>query len=165
MQIIYGCLAEDTLILMQDGTEKPINALTADEFVICGNNHPRRIENITTGQEQHYIDITARDQAAGEYCIKSQPGAPAFVTANGICLARELTSGMRLKTRHGECEITALSLQPGELTVYNLQLSADSPLQKRNAPSVLFMLTACWSVTRWFNTSMKTNITNALKTC
>lgn len=50
MQIIYGCLAEDTLILMQDGTEKPINALTADEFVICGNNHPRRIENITTGR-------------------------------------------------------------------------------------------------------------------
>ena len=100
MQIIYGCLAEDTLILMQDGTEKPINALTADEFVICGNNHPRRIENITTGQEQHYIDITARDQAAGEYRIKASLGHP-FVTANGICLARELTSGMRLKTRHG----------------------------------------------------------------
>lgn len=129
MQIIYGCLAEDTLILMQDGTEKPINALTADEFVICGNNHPRRIENITTGREQHYIDITARDQAAREYRIKASLGHP-FVTANGICLARELTSGMRLKTRHGECEITALSLQPGELTVYNLQLSADSPLQK-----------------------------------
>ncbi len=44
------------------GQKSQINALTADEFVICGNNHPRRIENITTGQEQHCIDITARDQ-------------------------------------------------------------------------------------------------------
>lgn len=129
MQIIYGCLAADTLITLQDGTEKTIDTIEPNDFVLCGNHHPRRVENITTGQEQNYIEIMAQGDDRQLFSITASMGHP-FVTASGILTARELTAGMRLKTLHGECEVTAVLNKSGELQVYNLQLSADLPLQK-----------------------------------
>ena len=124
MKIVYGCLHENTKIMMHDGSEKVISAIRTGDSVKTINNGSLRVENITTGQEQHCIKISARDRNNNTLNVITSPGHP-FITPAGIVIARELTLADKLFTPQGEAEITDIQPQSDEATVYNLQLSAE----------------------------------------
>lgn len=123
MKIVYGYLHEKTQIKMANGDEKVISDIKMGERVLSQNNTLLYVENITTGYEQHCIKIIIHTQTKNHSVIAS-PGHP-FITPSGVVTARELNCGDRLITLTGECEITDIQQQTDELTVYNLQLSAE----------------------------------------
>ncbi|HBK4766934.1 TPA: hypothetical protein LLS86_000424 [Serratia liquefaciens] len=124
MRIVYGCLAGDSKILMQDGSEKLISAIDIGETVLSKNNNPLRVEAVTRGQEHHYLEISVRNSAGNIRKITASLGHP-FITPSGVVIARELTSSSKLITLDGESEIVSIVQQQGDLKVYNLQLSSD----------------------------------------
>ncbi len=124
MKIVYGCLHENTKIMMHDGSEKTISAIRIGDSVKTINNGSLIVENITTGQEQHCIKISARDRDNNMLSVTSSPGHP-FITPSGIITTRQLKLADKLLTLTGEVEITDIQPQKDEATVYNLQLSAE----------------------------------------
>lgn len=124
MRIVYGCLAGDTKILMQDGSEKPISAISIGEIVLSRNNQPLRVEAVTSGQEHHYIEFTLSNDKGKITNITASRGHP-FITSSGVVIARELNHSTKLITLDGESEIISMVQQQGNLKVYNLQLSAE----------------------------------------
>ncbi|MNI45167.1 Hom-end-associated Hint [compost metagenome] len=129
MRIVYGCLAENTRILMQDGGEKSISDLAIGEYVLSRNNIPLRIEAITNGLERNFIEITTQNSKGKIRTITSSLGHP-FITSAGVVIARELNHTSKLITLEGEYEIISIEQQQGELKVYNLQLTAEAPVDK-----------------------------------
>lgn len=123
MRIVYGCLAENTKIMMQDGSEKVISYINIGETVLSRNNKPLRVEAVTTGQERHYVDITLRNNQGEIKTVTASLGHP-FITTSGVVIARELNHDSQLITLDGECELISKVQQQGNLKVYNLQLSA-----------------------------------------
>ncbi|WP_067707065.1 Hint domain-containing protein [Erwinia sp. ErVv1] len=124
MKIVYGCLHENTKIMMHDGSEKLISAIEMGESVLTANDSALMVENITTGQEQHCIKISVKDEDNNKHSVIASPGHP-FITASGVVTCRELKLSDQLFTPQGKCEITDIQPQTDELTVYNLQLSAE----------------------------------------
>ncbi|WP_047607950.1 Hint domain-containing protein [Rahnella aquatilis] len=124
MKIVYGCLHENTKIMMHDGSEKMISAIRTGDSVKTINNGSLIVENITTGQERHCIKISARDRGNNMLTVTSSPGHP-FITPSGIIITRQLKLADKLLTLTGEAEITDIQPQKDEATVYNLQLSAE----------------------------------------
>lgn len=129
MRIVYGCLAENTRILMQSGGEKLISDLAIDECVLSRNNISLRIEAITNGLERNFIEITTQNSKGKIRTITTSLGHP-FITSAGVVIARELNHSSKLITLEGECEIISIEQQQGELKVYNLQLTAEAPVDK-----------------------------------
>lgn len=123
MRIVYGCLAGDSKILMQDGSEKSISAIDIGEIVLSKNNKPLTVEAVTRGQEQHYLEINVRNSAGQTRNITASLGHP-FITPSGVVIARELTPSSKLITLDGESEIISIVQLQGDLNVYNLQLSS-----------------------------------------
>ena len=123
MRIVYGCLGENTKILMADGSEKVISTIHAGDSVRTRNNGVLQVENVTSGQEQHALEISVRDSTSRQTRVIASPGHP-FVTPTGVVLARELNVTGKVITQEGEGEITSITALDNEVTVYNLQLSA-----------------------------------------
>ncbi len=123
MRIVYGCLGENTKIRMADGSEKAISAIRPGDSVRTRGNHALQVEDVTSGLEQHAVEISVQNGSGQQTRVIASPGHP-FVTPAGVVLARELSVSARLITGEGEGEITHIAPVDGEITVYNLQLSA-----------------------------------------
>ncbi|MGM3174319.1 polymorphic toxin-type HINT domain-containing protein [Dickeya lacustris] len=129
MQIVYGCLGKDTRILMQDGTEKALGEIHVGEWVCGQGGQPLRVENVTTGHETQYLDITLDMPGCSSVTITTSYGHP-FYTTSGVKLARELTLTDRLMAyADKECLITAITAQQQPIEVFNLHLSTDDAAQ------------------------------------
>lgn len=126
MQIVYGCLGKDTRILMQDATEKALGEIRTGEWVYGRDGRRLRVENVTTGHETQYLDITVNHPDHPLQTITTSNGHP-FYTSTGVKLARELTLADRLIGRSGECPIITITEQHQPIAVYNLHLSTDDP--------------------------------------
>lgn len=124
MKIVYGCLHENTQITMANGSEKLISAIQMGDRVQTVNKGSLCVENITTGLEAHCIKITTQDPDNNKQSVIASPGHP-FISPFGVILAREIKSGDKLLSLTGECVVTDIQPQNDEVTVYNLQLSAD----------------------------------------
>jgi len=129
MCIVYGCLGENTKILMQDGNEKIITDISAGEYIQTRNGHALRIDAVTTGHERHYVEITLRDNSNKIKNITASLGHP-FITSAGIVMAQELNHDSRVITLDGEAEIVSLVQKEGDIKVYNLQLPIDTPVDR-----------------------------------
>ncbi|ROP62609.1 hypothetical protein EDF81_1109 [Enterobacter sp. BIGb0383] len=123
MKIVYGCLGENTKIRMADGSEKAISAIRPGDSVRTRNNGVLNVEHVTSGQEQHCLNISVRDRNNTLTSTIASPGHP-FITPSGIVIARELRVAGKVLTLEGEGEISNIEHRADEITVYNLQLSA-----------------------------------------
>lgn len=126
MCIVYGCLGENTKILMQDGNEKTIANISTGEYIRTRNGRTLRVDAITTGYECHYVEITVQDTNNKTRTIIASLGHP-FITSSGVVLTRELCQTSKLLTLDGEAEIISMVQKDGNIKVYNLQLPIDTP--------------------------------------
>lgn len=126
MCIVYGCLGENTKILMQDGSEKLIGAISTGEYIRSQHGNALRVDDITTGHERHYVEITVRNSGNKIKNITASLGHP-FITSDGVVIARELNHASRIITLDGEAEIISMVQKEGDIKVYNLQLPIDTP--------------------------------------
>lgn len=123
IRIMYGCLAQDTLILMADGSRKRIDRLRIGDSVRSGiaGNKVQRITNIWRGTEETLIRIEAHELTLS--LTRSHP----VLTPAGVVRAGELKTGMEVCLETGETEkVTAVGKISYNDLVYNLNLEDES---------------------------------------
>lgn len=109
----WGCLAEGTQIIMDDGTQKAVEDICVHDRVKTGSNSAEVI-NMWRGTQDDCIRITADN---GRELIMTE-GHP-ILTECGWKRAGTLTIQDVLKTESGSAEICGISRVPEEIRVVN----------------------------------------------
>lgn len=75
LQIMYGCMAPDTLIRMADGTEQEIRCITIGDRVMGRDNRQMRVVNVWRGPEmENMVEIHAEGMPSkGLFLTKAHP--------------------------------------------------------------------------------------------
>ncbi len=124
--VMFGCLAEGTLVKMADGREIPIeNVHTGDKVWNPAINAPAEVVNKWTGVEDTpLLKITTQVGT-----ISMTRDHPVFTPRNGIVRAGKLSIGDSIHTGFGiDSEVKITNIEQGENTtvnVYNLDLDGD----------------------------------------
>lgn len=130
MQIVYGCLGEESLVLMANGQQKRIADIQPGDEVRSQDERQLRVEDVIRGNESRYIKIDFIDNHQQHHTLLASEGHP-FCTTDGVKMAQELTLESKLLAIDGEYYIHSLQVQEERLEVYNLHLSTNDPIAER----------------------------------
>lgn len=125
LQIMYGCVAPETMIKMEDGKEKEIRSIRIGDIVIGKDNVRMEVVNVWKGPEMEaMVEITTEDGKNKVLATKTHPiwvktdgGTLAWKRAKDCCMG-----DMLLIERKGYCPIGAITQKSACETVYNLDL-------------------------------------------
>lgn len=135
LNLLWGCLAQGTQILMADGTEKAIENIKVNEHVMMdANGHTATVTKLCSGvEEDNMINI----QMLGGRTLVCTKNHPIF-TDHGEMQASELTGNCRLCTKDGG-HVTVIGIweSPGT-TIYNLILKPDDSSMKSDDGYTMF---------------------------
>lgn len=123
--IEWGCLDEDTMIAMADGTQKKICEIVIGERIAAADGSSRGVANIWKGTEKEscYKITTANGQ-----CIIATGNHP-FPTADGWKNACDLKKGDQMLAADGEVRLVADVNNTNKMhEVYNLELEEPAVL-------------------------------------
>lgn len=113
----WGCLGEQTLIAMADGSQQEIRKIKAGDTVYTGKGNAEVI-NIYSGEEQ---DIICMETETGKRLLLTSEHP--VMTEEGWVRANDLNAGMRIMPADGKSErLKGLYMIPYNKKVYNLQL-------------------------------------------
>lgn len=119
LRMLWGCLAKGSMILMADGSQKPIEEVKTGERVTIGFSRASAlVSNCWKGHEfQQMIHIEA-ENGGFITCSSAHP----IITVNGITAACDIKTDDSLIDSYGEpVKIRAISKVDGD-DVYNLSL-------------------------------------------
>jgi|GEM_PF-4974035 len=119
LSFVWGCLGADSLVRMEDGSEKRIDALTVGEKVQideCGQ--VLTIVDLVTGREEKPC---LRITTANGRSLLVTDGHP-VCRPDGFCLAKELTAGDLILTESGIETVCSIKEEKYDGIVYNLKL-------------------------------------------
>lgn len=121
LQILWGCLAENTRIMMADHTQKPIRDIQIGEFVLGTDGSAWRVYNVWRGVEfEPMIRLRCR---TGETVLMTQNHV--ILTDAGLLRAGEVTRDIRVAGQDGWLEIEEVYAELYDGTVYNLDIDTD----------------------------------------
>lgn len=113
----WGCLSEQTLIAMADGSQREIREIKVGDMVYTGKGNVEVI-NIYCGMEQEIICIETETDKR----LLLTGGHP-VMTEEGWVRANDLNAGMCIITADGKAEkMKGLYMMPYNKKVYNLEL-------------------------------------------
>ena len=113
----WGCLGEQTLIAMADGSQREIREIKVGDMVYTGQGNVEVI-NIYCGMEQEIICI---ETETGKRLLLT--GGHPVMTEEGWVRANDLNAGMCIITADGKAEkMKGLYMMPYNKKVYNLEL-------------------------------------------
>jgi len=113
----WGCLGEQTLIAMADGSQREIREIKVGDMVYTGQGNVEVI-NIYCGMEQEIVCI---ETETGKRLLLT--GGHPVMTEEGWVRANCLNAGMRIMAADGKAEkLEGLYMIPYNKKVYNLQL-------------------------------------------
>lgn len=121
LYIQWGCLEENTLILMADGTKKPIKELKIGEMVYSAEKKPARIIDIYHGKDSHIWELTGK---GGNRLLASRTHP--VITETGPKRMHELKAGDLIQTVDKKEEILSITELAEEVVVYNLQFEEET---------------------------------------
>lgn len=124
MQIVYGCLGEESLILMADGKQVRIDNIHEGDWVCSQDNRKLRVEQVITGTEAKPLELQITIDGNDTPLLVTSPGHP-FVTTEGVVTAQELTLDSQLISHAGKVQIIGITEVNQEISVFNLHLSTD----------------------------------------
>lgn len=120
MKVYQGCLAPGSKITLEDGAEKVIEAFDGGERVRTEANHGLTVAGTIFGRESKpLVKITTKDGMT--LMMSDEHPVP---TTRGVHLARELNTGDVVYTSAGKSALVAVSLEPYNGKVHNLELKA-----------------------------------------
>jgi adenylate cyclase class IV len=121
-----GCFAAGTLVLMADGSFKPIETLRAGDLVLsrsfdCGADVPARIGEVSSGVDAFVFSINEglRPNAAHRFYTASRPKSAAELEPGDVLVGREGPAPVVSKERVGTALAERGRAVPG-VTVYNI---------------------------------------------
>lgn len=119
IQIIWGCVAKDTMILMADGTQKKISDIKIGEQVST-ETEPSSVVNIYKGMESELVHLETENghilRMTNSHPVKTTRG---FVKASG------LTAADTIITVEGKSKVKYLYMEQYDSEVYNLELKPE----------------------------------------
>lgn len=114
-----GCLNENTMIMMADGTSRRINELRIGDMIVRANGGITSVENIWRGYEEELAELKLSygNQIS---LTKDHP-----VLKDGVVAIKAATVkvGDLLLTTDGSIEVVSTAIIKYESSVYNLSLS------------------------------------------
>lgn len=122
LKMLWGCVAEDTHILMADGSSRYIRDIKPGDMVMGANKKPQRVVDVITGQEKE-LQVTETEDG---HKLLSTYDHPFQTEKKGMIQAKELTGIDRLLMKDGN--YTGIRFIYGtayEGTVYNLILEGE----------------------------------------
>lgn len=122
LNLIWGCLAKGTHILMADGSEKCIEEIRMGERVKSAGGKVSIVTNIITGVESEPMVVI---QTLGGHTLKCSRLHP-IVTNQGVVRAEYVQGDYRLEALKGEVGIIGIwDEQLPSTEVYNLELTPE----------------------------------------
>lgn len=122
IQIVSGCLAAGTEIVMANGKEKKIEEIAIGEKVISNaQNRPLTVDYSTIGRESKPC---LRIDDSKDHSILVTDAHP-MITPTGVVLARDLKIGDSVVTRDGVTEIVAIANEQHDGEVWNLSVGGN----------------------------------------
>lgn len=112
----WGCIAEDVLITMQDGSKRRMDTLAIGDTVLGSGSTGMEIINITKGTEPEILMITTAQRKS----VRLTEDHTVFTVEKGAIPAGLLLAGMTLETADGTETVTSVERQAYEGYVYNL---------------------------------------------
>lgn len=138
LQIMYGCVAPDTGIQMENGEIKPICEVKIGDIIKGKDKLPMRVHNVWKGPEfEKMLEIHAKDSRNNEFCVFVTKSHPMWVKAeNGSMEWRRAEAckiGDVLLCESGEYVpiLEIVEKEPCE-EVYNLELQPLDSKDTRN---------------------------------
>lgn len=121
IELRWGCLAEDSIVRMADGSEKRIQEISIGDMVKAPDGKPQQVVNIWTGTEERILHIETK----GKKKIRLTETHP-LMTKDGLKPAIVLTFEDLLLMEDGNYEAieNAYALPYGQ-KVYNLDLEEE----------------------------------------
>ena len=119
-----GCFVAGTLVLMADGTTKPIEQVKEDEWVMArdeatGQTEPRQVKQ----KSVKYVDATRVLTFSDGSKIETTDEHPFFVEGRGFLPAKEAGIGTSIVTRAGPTlQVTNVEVKTQGATVYNFEV-------------------------------------------
>ena len=115
LNLLWGCVGKGTMVLMADGTERPVERLTVGD-VVQDRQGAVRVTNVVTGTEGHCWAVQTADGAV----LRCSDGHP-VLTADGMVAVDKLTGDMRLVGADGSPrQITGIWRDEQSGEVYNI---------------------------------------------
>lgn len=119
MNILWGCLAKGTKILMADGCTRAIENLSMGERVAGENREPVAVENIIRGTEYEPLVVLHTVTQKTLFCSFEHP----IMTTKGMVKAIDLTGDSILYDENGEkLTLDGIWSKYGTNEVYNIQV-------------------------------------------
>ena len=124
LNIVWGCVAEGTLVTLADGSMTPIERLKGHNgaLVLSRDGSTRAVEDVTQGTEPEPMFVIADDRGDSLKLTQSHP----VFTQRGVLAAHDLKIGDVVTTAHGEAHITAVRQELSNGLVYNLRLGGET---------------------------------------
>jgi hypothetical protein len=118
LHFFWGCLGADSMVLMEDGTQKRVDSIRAGEMVQTGTGTSLKVADIVTGEEEkpclRIITVNKRSLLVTD----EHP----MCGDNGFCFAKDLQVGDFIKTQSGMEEVAIITKEQYAGVVYNLKL-------------------------------------------
>jgi hypothetical protein len=121
MQFVWGCVAAGTLVIMADGSQKPIEAVGAGERVAGAQGGALTVTRAWTGRESRPLIRLSLADGGAVMLTDEHP----VLTPDGVRLARDLTAGMRVRLAAGDAPLAAVEVVSFDGAVHNLDLTPD----------------------------------------
>lgn len=113
----WGCLAQDSLIKMSDGTCKPIAQIEMGEYVLTDKEEAGKVTGIITGDEEELVKLVT---VSGRM-VEASPGHP-ISTGRGYIAASKVKQGDQVQTELGFENLRYVYPVPYGKKVYSLVL-------------------------------------------
>ncbi|MDR7666094.1 Hint domain-containing protein [Methanosarcina sp. Z-7115] len=122
MEIVYGCMAEGTLVRMADNSLKTIETIVVGEEIVSdAKGSCLTVENTVIGVEDKPMFHIEDNKGNSLFLTEGHP----VITGKGVRLARELIKGDKLLTESGASEIISIQEEMYAGKVWNLHLIAE----------------------------------------
>jgi hypothetical protein len=120
-QMVIGCLAEGTTILMEDGSERRVERFDARERIISDSKGTAlTVANTLFGNEHNPMFMIKTDKGQTLLLTDAHP----VITKRGVVLARRLKTGDIVRTTKGDAKITSVTTERFNGKVWNLDVGA-----------------------------------------
>lgn len=116
IQIVSGCLAGGTRIMMADGSLKIVEDIQIGEKIMSANMQTLTVEYNTIGREEK-ASVRLKDSKHHSLLVTA---AHPVLTPNGVVLAGKLKTGDKILTYEGEALLTEVVYEEYDKTVWNL---------------------------------------------
>lgn len=125
IKLNWGCVAEDTLVRMEDGVERPVRDIRVGDRVyspVCGHS---TVTQIYAGVERELYVL----RAVGGRELRVTADHPICVGTGGYKAAEDITPADQLLLENGAlADIEALYTLEGDFRVYSLELEEESTI-------------------------------------